>query len=213
MNHMSALTSSLLRTAAAALLLTAAAQTASARVCVVYDSNTQGCQKGDELLYLPQRYGSDQLPIDFIAKKCDMSKQFAWTAGGVTCIYAGEKTVVEGARELQKRAYAKIYDAAKSGKDKSWVKMGEDSYWRIVSRSQGEPVRVGDRVKLFERQCHHDADGKEHPEDGYMDAGFIDAITKDHYLYQIKAPYGSEIEVIRPTDHGYLMAERIPDRR
>ncbi len=190
-----------------------AASSAQARVCVVYNADTQGCNKGDELLYLPQRYGSEQLPIDFIAKKCDMTKPFAWTKGGVTCIYAGQKEVVEGAVELQKRAYAKIYNEAKSGTDKSWVKMGDDAYWRVVTRSHGEAIQIGDRVKLFERQCRHDADGKEHPSEGYVDAGFIDSITKDHYIYMIKAPYGSEIEVIRPNDHGYLMAERLPGRR
>lgn len=186
---------------------------AQARVCAVYNFDTQGCKKGDELLYLPQRYGSDQLPIDFIAKKCDMTKPFAWTNGGVTCIYAGTKEIVEGAVELQKRAYAKIYDAAKSGKEKSWIKMGNDAYWRVISRSHGQQIRLGDRVKLFERQCRHDVDGTEHPGQGYVEAGFIDAITKDHYLYKIQAPYGSEIEVIRPNDHGYLMAERLPGRQ
>ncbi|MDO4936500.1 MAG: hypothetical protein Q4E62_01130, partial [Sutterellaceae bacterium] len=68
-------------------------------------------------------------------------------------------------------------------------------------------------IKLFERQCRHDVNGKEHPADGYVDAGFIDSVTKDHYIYMIKAPYGSEIEVIRPNDHAYLMAERVPGRR
>lgn len=49
--------------------------TLQARVCVVHDLDTTACQKGDDLLFMPHTYGSDQLPIEFAGKKCDFNKQ------------------------------------------------------------------------------------------------------------------------------------------
>lgn len=85
-------------------------ETVQARVCYVTDFDTRGCVKGDELLYLPERWGNEQLPIDFIAKKCDFSKQISWTNGGVTCVYAGPKDFVEGKDEVRRISYSGLYN-------------------------------------------------------------------------------------------------------
>ncbi len=185
---------------------------AAARVCVVYDFDTRGCKAGDELLYLPQMSFSEQRPIEFIAKKCDASKRVAWTSGGVTCTYVENKTVVEGHKELEKKAYAKIFNEACCSKNSNWIKMDAEEYWRIASRAQGAKPRVGDRVKVFERNCKHDADGTEHSDGQYLEAGVTEPLAKDNPLIRIGAPYGSEIEIIRPNDHGYIMVERLRGR-
>ena len=65
--------------------------TLQARVCVVHELDTTACQKGDDLLFMPHTYGSDQLPIEFAGKKCDFNKQIALNKGGVVCTYAGAK--------------------------------------------------------------------------------------------------------------------------
>ena len=78
---------------AIALLLTSAA--ADARVCLVRDFNTEFCRKGDDLLYMPAQWGNEQLPIEFIAKKCDSTHQISYTKGAVACVYAGPKEVFD----------------------------------------------------------------------------------------------------------------------
>lgn len=77
-------------------MLAIASGATQARVCIVSNLDTSGCQLGDELLYLPRSDGNEQLPLEFVAKKCDMNKTVAWTNSGVACIYAGDKEMVNG---------------------------------------------------------------------------------------------------------------------
>lgn len=47
-----------------------------------------GCKSGQKIVYLPDSWGNEQLPIYFAAVNCDMRYAVAMTHGGVACIYA-----------------------------------------------------------------------------------------------------------------------------
>ena len=49
------------------------------------------CQPGQKIVFLPSRWGNEQLPILFVAVNCDMRYSIAMTNGGVVCIYAPMK--------------------------------------------------------------------------------------------------------------------------
>ncbi len=50
------------------------------------------CQSGQKVVFLPERWGNQQLPILFAAAHCDMRYSIALTEGGVACIYHPLKT-------------------------------------------------------------------------------------------------------------------------
>ena len=54
--------------------------------CLVTDIDASHCAPGDLLMYLPMRWGNDQLPIIFAARNCDLSNNIVYNNGGVTCI-------------------------------------------------------------------------------------------------------------------------------
>lgn len=45
------------------------------------------CKPGQKVVFLPQSFGNEQLPIIFAAVNCDLRYQVALTNGAVTCIY------------------------------------------------------------------------------------------------------------------------------
>jgi hypothetical protein len=45
------------------------------------------CKSGQKVVFLPQTFGNEQLPIMFAAINCDLRHEVALTTGGVTCIY------------------------------------------------------------------------------------------------------------------------------
>jgi len=47
------------------------------------------CKVGRKVLFLPQTFGNEQLPVLFAAINCDLRYAVALTNGAVTCIYAG----------------------------------------------------------------------------------------------------------------------------
>lgn len=47
------------------------------------------CRAGQKVVFLPDHWGNEQLPILFAAVNCDMRYAVALTNGGVACIYAG----------------------------------------------------------------------------------------------------------------------------
>jgi hypothetical protein len=57
------------------------------------DSVAQKCKAGQKIVFLPSSWGSEQYPVVFAAANCDLRYSVAMTAGGVTCIYLGAKSV------------------------------------------------------------------------------------------------------------------------
>lgn len=67
-------------------------------LCVTVSKNkaTQ-CKAGQKVVFVPNSWGNEQLPIIFAAINCDMRYSVAMNNGGVTCIYVGEKKTEENA--------------------------------------------------------------------------------------------------------------------
>lgn len=63
------------------------------RVCEVNkwqkDVTAATCTAGQKVVFLPDSWGNEQLPILFAAVNCDLRYAVALTNGGVTCIYVG----------------------------------------------------------------------------------------------------------------------------
>ena len=192
-----------------------AVQQESNRICYVTDFDTRGCKKGDTILFLPEKWGNEQLPVNFAAQNCDFSKQIAWTNGGVTCIFAGDKEVVEGAAEVTRISYSKLFEQV-SSKPEGWKRFGSGndlSYWRVVERSTGETMQEGDMVSFRDKTCKHDFDGTERPQANFVKSNSrIGKLTKEHWLYQMQAPYGSVIEVVGPATHYFMMPEKVVNK-
>lgn len=51
------------------------------------DETAKVCKQGQKVVFLPQSFGNEQLPILFAAVNCDLRYSVALTNGGVTCIY------------------------------------------------------------------------------------------------------------------------------
>lgn len=45
------------------------------------------CKPGERVVFLPQAWGNEQLPIQFVSMACDLRYTIAMTNGGVVCIY------------------------------------------------------------------------------------------------------------------------------
>ena len=52
-----------------------------------HDVVAQSCKPGQKLLYLPDSWGNEQLPVVFAAVNCDMRFNVTITKGAVACIY------------------------------------------------------------------------------------------------------------------------------
>lgn len=191
------------------------ASAASARVCMVYDFDTRGCRAGDDLLYMPRSFGNEQLPIEFVGKKCNMSKPIALTKGGVACTYAGPKNVVEGAEEFQRTVYRSTFESAQGearANKGGWVAIENGEYWRVLPQEQsslkggtGEKIKLGDRVELYYAACRHEADDVHNRPDSYEPEGAIDSIEETHYLWMAGSLFdGAVVEVVGPARHGFV---------
>ncbi|OOG42309.1 hypothetical protein B0E52_09910 [Rhodanobacter sp. C06] len=53
------------------------------------DVTAAKCSAGQKVVFLPDHWGNEQLPILFAAVNCDLRYTVALTNGGVACIYAG----------------------------------------------------------------------------------------------------------------------------
>ena len=53
-----------------------------------HDVVREYCEPGQKVVYLPESFGNEQLPILFAAVNCDLRYSVALTKGAVTCIYA-----------------------------------------------------------------------------------------------------------------------------
>jgi hypothetical protein len=45
------------------------------------------CEPGQKVVFLPDMFGNQQIPVIFAAKHCDLRYSVALTVGGVSCIY------------------------------------------------------------------------------------------------------------------------------
>ncbi len=58
-------------------------------VCVVLSTSDapKSCKDGEKVIFTPQSWGNEQLPILFAGFSCDLRYAVALTNGGVACIY------------------------------------------------------------------------------------------------------------------------------
>jgi len=52
-----------------------------------HDDVAKECKPGQKIVFLPDSFGNEQLPIIFAAVNCDLQHSVALTNGGVACIY------------------------------------------------------------------------------------------------------------------------------
>lgn len=61
---------------------------AQAELCVTAEMRVEsGCRPGQRVVFMPERFGNEQLPVMFAAMNCDLRYAVAMTNGGVTCIF------------------------------------------------------------------------------------------------------------------------------
>jgi hypothetical protein len=46
-----------------------------------------GCKEGQKIVFLPNQWGNEQLPLYFAAMNCDLRYTVVSTKGGVVCIF------------------------------------------------------------------------------------------------------------------------------
>lgn len=62
------------------------------RVCHVSDAaGAKNCNNGDVLLYRPNIFGNEQLPLLIVAAFCDFGHPIVYNTGGVTCIFTDKR--------------------------------------------------------------------------------------------------------------------------
>ena len=52
-----------------------------------HDDVAAACKPGQKVVFLPESFGNQQLPVIFAAVNCDLRYAVALTTGAVTCIY------------------------------------------------------------------------------------------------------------------------------
>lgn len=52
-----------------------------------HDAVSQACKPGQKVVFAPDSWGNEQLPVFFAAVNCDMRFAVAMTKGAVSCIY------------------------------------------------------------------------------------------------------------------------------
>lgn len=53
----------------------------------MHDPVARLCKPGQKVVFLPDRWGNEQLPVIFAAVNCDLRYNVVLTNGAVTCIY------------------------------------------------------------------------------------------------------------------------------
>lgn len=53
-----------------------------------HDVVKAACKAGQKVVFLPESWGNEQLPVLFAAVNCDLRYSVAMTNGGVTCIFS-----------------------------------------------------------------------------------------------------------------------------
>lgn len=59
------------------------------------------CKPGERVVFLPQAWGNEQLPIQFVSMACDLRYTVAMTNGGVVCIYYRKPEPIAKAEGVQ----------------------------------------------------------------------------------------------------------------
>lgn len=167
---------------------------------MVYDFDTRGCNKGDELLFMPGSFGNQQYPVEFAGKKCDLSKPVVLTVGGVACTYAGPKDVVEGRVEIEYKSYARLYNYARKN-EANFFNTGKGEYWRLLAQGTGPDLKVGDNVTVKSKPCNHDIDGVENPAANWTNSEDFKVADDTYYIYQLGVKYGATFEIIGERFH------------
>ena len=186
-----------------ASLLLSAAPSADAKLCMATgDDDVEGCEKGDDLLFTPPSWGSEQYPLRIAAWYCDLSRPVALTNGGVVCTYSGPKEGYKGSEGLERRKYAALYNSVKADPN-GWTRMDNGRYWRVTEKaSDGIPFKEGDKVVFDEITCAHSADGSEELQEPFENT--VDAINSKYYLWQSGARYGDTVEIVGRDAHAFL---------
>ena len=52
-----------------------------------HDEVASQCKPGQKIVFLPNTFGNEQLPIIFAAVNCDVRYSIALTTGGAMCVY------------------------------------------------------------------------------------------------------------------------------
>lgn len=61
---------------------------AQAEICVTQEVRVEsGCKPGQRVVFMPSRWGNEQLPVMFASMNCDLRYAVAMTNGGVACIF------------------------------------------------------------------------------------------------------------------------------
>jgi hypothetical protein len=122
-----------------------------------------------------------------------------WTKGGITCIYAGPREQVSGARQVIAKRYGSFYKRIEANPG-NWVKMENGSFWRVRTQGSGAKVTPGTRVALESAAVEHNLNGMETSTGEYhQDSTF--EVTKEHYIYQVGPNIGAIVEVAYPEGH------------
>jgi hypothetical protein len=66
----------------------AASPLAQDQICVTSEVRVESdCRPGQRVVFMPGRWGNEQLPVMFAAMNCDLRYTVAMTQGGVTCVF------------------------------------------------------------------------------------------------------------------------------
>ncbi|RVT51311.1 hypothetical protein [Rubrivivax albus] len=61
---------------------------AQTEICATQEVRVEtGCKPGQRVVFMPSRFGNEQLPVMFASMNCDLRYAVAMTNGGVTCIF------------------------------------------------------------------------------------------------------------------------------
>lgn len=74
-------------------------------ICQVSDWHVASdCKAGQKIVFLPESFGNEQLPVLFAALNCDLHYQVVATRGAVTCIFGPVKPAAPAAPAQQASA-------------------------------------------------------------------------------------------------------------
>lgn len=67
------------------------------------DAVARSCKPGQKVVFLPESFGNEQLPVIFAAVNCDLRYEVALTRGAVACIYAPLKDAAQPQAEAARQ--------------------------------------------------------------------------------------------------------------
>lgn len=123
---------------------------AAEKVCLVLnDEDAEFCTVGKPLVYLPSRFGNEQMPIHFSSLYCDPNKPIALTKGGVYCTFSGKKEFESAAalkidklQGIKRGAFSKLMREAQNPEN-GWTERSV-GYLKITQQGKGKKVEGND---------------------------------------------------------------------